>query len=99
MWKLLSVLVGLVILLTLGWVGAPLLSQPYPPSVPFNAPTVVASVSITTGGTFQTVLAAVPNPSTNPNGRHSVTIQNNNTTATENCWLFVGVGGTVNTAR
>ena len=48
-----------------------------------NRPTLNQSVTIATGGTWQTILPAGP--------RWSVTIQNNNTT-TDNCWLFIGSG-------
>jgi hypothetical protein len=44
------------------------------------------SVTITTGGTFQTVLAAI----TQNNQRRSLTVENNNTS--DNCWLFIGSG-------
>lgn len=49
-------------------------------------PTDNQSVSITTGLTYQSIQVA--------NGsRRSVTIQNNNTTSTENCWI--NIDGTV----
>jgi hypothetical protein len=59
--------------------------------------TVNGSVSITTGNTFQTVLAAVTggfpvfNPGGIPTGRRSLTIENNNTNG-DNCWIFIGSG-------
>lgn len=51
-----------------------------------DASTTNASVSITAGNTFQSVLAAVGAP---PAIRRSLTVQNNNTN-TDNCWVFVG---------
>lgn len=51
-------------------------------SRPTNAGTVNSSVVITTGNTFQTILAA--------RNRQSLTIQNNN--ASDSCWVFVGAG-------
>jgi hypothetical protein len=57
-----------------------------------NIPTTNRSVSITTGGTFQQILAATPN--TRDTLYQSLTIQNNQTT-TDNCWIHIG-GGTVN---
>jgi curli biogenesis system outer membrane secretion channel CsgG len=60
---------------------------------PATAQTVAAtkngSVTIATGGTFQTVLPAV----TSNSQRRSLTIQNNQTT-TDNCWIQFGVGVT-----
>jgi hypothetical protein len=50
------------------------------------AQTVNSSVVITTGSTFQTILAAI----TQTNQRRSLTISNNN--ATDSCWLFIGSG-------
>jgi hypothetical protein len=50
------------------------------------AQTTNGSVVITTGATFQTVLAAV----TSNNQRRSLTINNNN--ATDACWVFLGSG-------
>lgn len=55
-------------------------------------PTTNASVVITTGNTFQTVLAIV-SPTA---GRRSLTIQNNN--ATDSCWISFGVGVTAGNA-
>lgn len=56
--------------------------------------TVPASVSVTTGLTYQTILAASSN-------RLSITIQNNNTT--DSCWLIIGgpflAGDTTATSR
>ena len=49
-------------------------------------PTDNQSVSITTGLTYQTIQAI-------NQSRRSVTVQNNNTTSTENCWI--NVDGTV----
>lgn len=51
-----------------------------------DAATTNASVSITAGNTFQSVLAAVGAP---PAIRRSLTVQNNNTNA-DNCWVFPG---------
>lgn len=48
--------------------------------------TTNGSASITTGNTFQTILAAVSNTSS----RRSLTIENNN--AGDNCWLYIGSG-------
>lgn len=48
---------------------------------PGNKPTITASVVIVTGGTFQSILAALSNKS-------SLTIQNNN--ATDSCWIQIG---------
>jgi len=50
-----------------------------------NATTTNGSVTITTGSTFQQVLAAVGTP---PAIRRSLTIENNN--ATDSCWIFLG---------
>lgn len=58
-------------------------SSPPPPALP----TVNGSVTIVTGGTFQQVLASVPPGSIS---RRSITIQNNNITGTDNCWVFIG---------
>lgn len=55
-----------------------------------NAATTNGSVTITTGSTFQQVLAAVTS-ATGP--RRSLTIQNNNSVnTTDSCWVFVGSG-------
>jgi hypothetical protein len=61
-----------------------------------NWPTVNGSVTITTGNTFQTVLAAVP---TGGVARRSLTIQNNNSNSScqsantcDLCWVFIGAG-------
>lgn len=56
------------------------------------AATTNSSAVIATGNTFQTVLTAI----TQNNQRRSLTIQNNNTTSTDNCW--VKVGGTLGAA-
>lgn len=50
------------------------------------AATTNSSAVIATGNTFQTVLTAI----TQNNQRRSLTIQNNNTTSTDNCWIKVG---------
>lgn len=52
-----------------------------------NAATTNGSVAITTGNTFQQVLAVLGSP---PAIRRSLTIQNNN--ASDSCWVFVGGG-------
>jgi hypothetical protein len=78
--KLLSLMLWLFI--------SPALAQPFQP--PFDAPTTNASVVITTGNTFQTVLSAVANPAINSTARHSLTIANNNTT--DSCWVYIGSG-------
>jgi hypothetical protein len=64
---------------------------------PNTAVTTNGSVVIATGSTFQTVLAAVTVNPVNPI-RHSLTIQNNNTTSTDNCWITFGTGITAGTA-
>lgn len=51
------------------------------------AATTNGAVTITTGGTFQTVLSAL----SSSGSRHSLTIQNNNTNG-DNCWIYVGSG-------
>jgi hypothetical protein len=51
-----------------------------------NAATTNSSAVITTGNTFQTVLAALSQGT----ARRSLTIENNN--ATDSCWVFVGSG-------
>lgn len=57
---------------------------------PIDIPTTNRAVVITTGATFQTVLAAVGAPGFSfP--RQSLTIQNNNTNS-DNCWVFIGSG-------
>src|ERR1700732_3197592 len=53
-----------------------------------DLPTTNGSVTIATGNTFQTVLAATT--FTVDQQRKSLTIQNNNTS--DNCWVFVGAG-------
>ena len=58
-----------------------------------NAATTNSSTTITTGGTFQTVLPALGTGAV----RRSITIQNNNTGA-DNCWVFLGTGAAT-TAR
>ncbi len=55
--------------------------------VPGNRATVNAAATITTGNTFQQVLASVIG-TTAP--RMSLTIANNN--ATDSCWIFIGSG-------
>jgi hypothetical protein len=49
------------------------------------APTTNSSITIATGNTYQTVLAAITGVTVQ---RRSLTIQNNN--LTDSCWLFVG---------
>jgi hypothetical protein len=53
--------------------------------VPQDRSTINASVIITTGNTFQTILFGTINY------KASLTIQNNNTSA-DNCWIFLGAG-------
>ncbi len=48
---------------------------------PGNKTTITASVVIVTGGTVQSILAAL-------NNKSSLTIQNNN--ATDSCWIQIG---------
>lgn len=55
---------------------------------PTNRTTVNRSAVITTGNTFQTVLAATDPGADVP--RRSLTIQNNN--ASDSCWVYVGSG-------
>lgn len=50
---------------------------------PGNKNTANYAATITTGNTFQQVLAAATN-------RASITIENNN--ASDSCWLFIGAG-------
>ena len=52
-----------------------------------NRSTLNASVVITTGGTFQTVLTSILGTNTQ---RQALTIENNN--ATDNCSLYIGAG-------
>lgn len=54
--------------------------------IPTNYGTLNSSAVITTGNTFQTLLAAT----TSATRRRSLTIENNN--ATDSCWVFVGAG-------
>jgi hypothetical protein len=54
---------------------------------PVNRSTVNASVVITAGNTFQTVLASNLNTSI---PRQQLTINNNN--ATDSCWIYLGAG-------
>lgn len=72
------------------WVVAQQAMTPAPAfsGAPVNRSTVNHSVVITTGNTFQTVLASNFNTTTQ---RQSLTIQNNNTAA-HNCWVFLGSG-------
>lgn len=63
-----------------------LVSVVYAQSVSTPAVTTNSSIVITTGNTFQQVLAALVPPAQ----RRSLTIQNNN--ATDSCWLFIGAG-------
>ena len=51
---------------------------------PGNKNTTNHAAVITTGGTFQQILAAATN-------RASITIENNN--ATDSCWLYIGASG------
>jgi hypothetical protein len=51
-----------------------------------DAATTNASISITTGNTFQQALAALGAP---PAQRRSLTIANNNTNS-DSCWIYIG---------
>jgi hypothetical protein len=53
-----------------------------------NLPTTNGATTITTGNTFQTVLAALTQGQPK---RNSLTIQNN-TTNGDNCWIQFGIG-------
>lgn len=53
----------------------------------FSIPTVNNSAAITTGNTYQLLLASVP---TNSAGRRSLTIQNNQQSGTDLCFVFIG---------
>lgn len=57
-----------------------------------NAQTTNGSTTITTGNTFQTVLAALVPPAL----RRSLTVENNN--ATDSCWIYVGSGSATKAA-
>ena len=73
----------LLLLLTVVWSGAAL-AQSTP------AATTNLSKTITTGNTFQAIVVA---------GTHrSLTIQNNNSGNTHNCWITFGTGITAGTA-
>lgn len=61
---------------------------------PVTRNTTNVSGSITTGNTFQQILAAV-NPSTAARG--SITIENNNTNG-DNCWVFLGANASATKA-
>jgi hypothetical protein len=54
-----------------------------------NRSTVNASVTITAGTTFQTVLASNLGTTTQ---RQSLEIQNNNSAGTDYCWVHIGTG-------
>jgi len=54
---------------------------------PVNRATLNSSTTITTGNTFQTVLASNFNTTTQ---RQALTIQNNN--LSDNCWIYLGSG-------
>lgn len=60
--------------------------------IPTNRGTANVSLTIATGGTFQTAIAST---ATSGNGPKSLTIQNNNTGTTENCWVYIGTTPTV----
>jgi hypothetical protein len=60
-----------------------------------NRATVNSSVTITTGGTFQQVLASVIGTQTQ---RQALTIQNNNTNS-DNCRVFLGPTASATTAN
>lgn len=82
MWKLLTILALLF--------ATPAFAQ----SMPQAKPTTNGSIVIATGNTYQTALAAV----TRFIGRLALTIQNNNASATDNCYITFGVGITAGNA-
>lgn len=55
--------------------------------VPQDRSTINASVVITTGNTFQTILASIIGTI---NYKASLTIENNNTS--DSCWIYIGSG-------
>lgn len=59
--------------------------------VPVIQSTVNGSATITTGNTFQTLLASVIGTTTH---RSSLTIQNNNTNG-DLCWVYIGSGSAI----
>jgi hypothetical protein len=61
---------------------------------PVDIPTTNRSVTITTGNTFQQILAATAD--TTDYNRKSLTIQNNNTS--DSCWIFIGAGNATKAA-
>lgn len=67
--------------------GNPMTPAPAFSGAPVNRSTVNHSVVIATGNTFQTVLAANFNTTTQ---RQQLTINNNNTS--DACWSFLGAG-------
>lgn len=68
--------------------GNPMTPAPAYSGAPVNRGTLNSSVLITTGNTFQTVLASNFGTFTQ---RQALTIANNNTN-TDNCWIFLGSG-------
>lgn len=80
MWKLVKI--GL--LLTLVMVSFETRAQSPVKGVATNFSTKNISATITTGGTFQSLLPTLASGVV----RQSLTIQNNN--ATDNCWIFLG---------
>lgn len=87
---------ALCLLVAPSWAQAPGSIQPPGVSVsgePLNRSTKVTAVTITTGNTYQTILAAQDSSTQ----RQSLTIENNN--ALDNCWISFGViSGTIVTA-
>lgn len=59
---------------------------------PINRGTKNVSLTIATGGTFQVAIAST---AASGNGPRSLTVQNNNTGTTENCWVYVGTTPTI----
>lgn len=74
------------ILFVIGMCGASFAQQPVQ-GIPTNRSTLNGSVSITTGNTFQTVLASIAGTTT---VRQELTIENNN--SSDSCWIFIGSG-------
>lgn len=71
----------LILASLLALLASPSLAEP-----PKTGPTNKRSAIIATGNTFQTIMSAMGDNES----RNSLTIQNNNTTSTDNCWIVVG---------
>lgn len=71
----------LILASLLALLASPSLAEP-----PKTGPTNKRSAVIATGNTFQTIMSAMGDNES----RNSLTIQNNNTTSTDNCWIVVG---------